>query len=88
MNRKKVLLLLSCCLFCKLLLSAAQLWAQEAEETAVTKTQSITVTANKIEEGSPKKCPRVSLSWMRSFWREKGNYRCSRFDQGDTQHGF
>jgi len=50
MNRKKVLLLLSCCLFCKLLLSAAQLWAQEAEETAATKTQSITVTANKIEE--------------------------------------
>jgi iron complex outermembrane receptor protein len=50
MNRKKVLLLLSCCLFCKLLLSAAPLWAQDGEETAVTKTQSITVTANKIEE--------------------------------------
>ena len=49
-RKKALLLLLSCCLFFKLLLSASQLWAQEADETAETKTQSITVTANKIEE--------------------------------------
>jgi iron complex outermembrane receptor protein len=50
MDRKKVLLLLSCCLCFKLLLPAAPVWAEDAEDKAVTKVESITVTANKIEE--------------------------------------
>ncbi|MCG8550381.1 MAG: TonB-dependent receptor plug domain-containing protein, partial [Desulfobacterales bacterium] len=50
MYRKKALLMLSWCLCCNLLLPPAPLWAKDAEETAVAKTQSITVTANKIEE--------------------------------------
>lgn len=50
MYRKKILLLLFCCLCCGLLLPATPLWAEDAEDRAVTKMESITVTANKIEE--------------------------------------
>ena len=50
MYREKVLLLLSCCLCWGLLLPAAPLWAEDAEDKAATKMENIIVTANKIEE--------------------------------------
>nr|WP_320191249.1 TonB-dependent receptor [uncultured Desulfobacter sp.] len=50
MYRKKILLLFSLYLCCRLLLPEAPLWAEDAENKAVTKVESITVTANKIEE--------------------------------------
>ncbi len=49
MYQKKVVLLF-CCICFGLPLLAAPLWAGEAEDKAVTQMESITVTANKIEE--------------------------------------
>jgi len=66
MCRKKILLLC-----CGLHFMAAPLWAEEAEDKAVTKMESITVTANKIEEDI-QKVPQSITVMDEVYLEEKG----------------
>ena len=70
MYRKKNLLLF-CCMCFGLPLLAAPLWAQEAEDKAITKMESVTVTANKIEE-DVQKIPQSITVMDEVYLEEKG----------------
>lgn len=70
MSRKKVLLLFYC-VFCGLHLLAGLLWAGEAEDKAATQAETITVTANKIEE-DVQKVPQSITVMDEAFLEEKG----------------
>jgi len=59
------------CLFCSLHLLAAPLWAEEAEDKEGTETQSIIVTANKVEEDA-QKVPQSITVMDEAFLEEKG----------------
>jgi iron complex outermembrane receptor protein len=71
MYLKKVLLLLFCSMSFGLPLLAGPLWAGEAEDKAVTQMESITVTANKIEE-DVQKVPQSITVMDEAFLEEKG----------------
>ena len=58
-------------MFCGLLLLAVPLWAEEAEDKAVTKMESITVTANKMEE-DVQEVPQSITVMDEAFLVEKG----------------
>ena len=73
MYQRKILLLFCCCICFGLLLPVSPLWAEDVEDKdkAVTEMESITVTANKIEE-DVQKVPQSITVLDEVFLEEKG----------------